>query len=166
MSHPWERSEGETSKAFAAFCTYRDLGIQRSHEKVREQSGRSPGYERVIRRWSSRYQWEARTLAYDDHMDAVRRSGREKAEKSAAMKKHLDNSRRIAQSLLLYGEEALELALRSVRAYKNLPPESVPPSEASGLARSALAAAQSGLDAEAHSLGVETVIGLIEAEDG
>lgn len=163
MSQPWERREGETSKAFAAFCVYRDMGPERSIDKVSAKYQKSVA---LLNRWCQANDWPRRATSYDDHMDAVRRSGREKAEKSAAMKKHLENSRRIANALLIYGEEALELALRSVRAYKNLPAESVQPAEASGLARSALAAAQSGLDAEAHSLGVETVISLVEAEDG
>lgn len=68
MSQPWEQWERETPKAFAAFCSYRDLGSQRSHEKVREKSGKSPGYERVIRRWSSRYDWVNRVTAWDNRL--------------------------------------------------------------------------------------------------
>lgn len=168
MSQPWERREGETSKAFAAFCVYRDLGPSRSVEKAYRQgigreSAKIPGY---FFAWASRYGWEARGLDWDVHLDSVRRQGIEKAEGSVAMRRHLENTRRISADLIAFGLSALALAQRSVGAYANLPAEAVQPSEASGLARSALASLQIGLDAEAHSLGVETVVSALEGDDG
>ena len=61
----WERYEKESSKAYAAFCIYRDLGVDRSYEQVQKKCGKSA---RLIARWGSKYNWVARCQAYDDHL--------------------------------------------------------------------------------------------------
>ncbi len=68
--NPWDRQEGETPKAYAAFCAYRDLGTERSLEKV----GGSSAKVRVCERWSSRYSWPARAAAWDEHLREVKDS--------------------------------------------------------------------------------------------
>lgn len=69
----WERQEGETGKAFAAFCVYRDMGTERSIEKAyRRGNGREtasvPGY---FAGWSARHDWVARAEAYDAFLGSV-----------------------------------------------------------------------------------------------
>lgn len=74
MTLPWEPQPGESSTAFAAFACYRDLGSERSLEAV----GRSLGKSRVLmERWSTKFAWVARALAYDAHLDALSRKKRE-----------------------------------------------------------------------------------------
>lgn len=162
---PWERQEGETEKAFQAFCAYRDMGTGRSIQKLRKNAGKTQGYERHLFAWSSRYDWPARAAAWDQHLDSERRSAVVESERGRALQEHLETTRRMAEKMLRTGEAMLALAERSIKAYVQLPAESVQPSEASSLGRSGMALIASGLDAQAHSLGVETAIEGVR-EDG
>ena len=58
----WERQENESTKAFQAFCIYRDLGAGRTLAKVAEKLRKS--YD-LIRRWSKNYFWQNRADAWD-----------------------------------------------------------------------------------------------------
>lgn len=68
MSEPWERQKGESRQAFAAFCTYRDLGVTRSIVRASETLAKSGS---LLSRWSQDWHWVARTNGYDDHLAAV-----------------------------------------------------------------------------------------------
>lgn len=59
---PWDRQPGETSKAYAAFCVYRDLGSERSTRKTAEHLSKS---EALIHGWSARWGWPERSRAWD-----------------------------------------------------------------------------------------------------
>jgi len=59
---PWDRQPGETSKAYAAFVTYRDLGADRSTRAVGEALTKS---EALIKRWSGQNDWVTRAAAWD-----------------------------------------------------------------------------------------------------
>lgn len=75
MTEVWERQEGETAKAFQAFCCYRDLGPKRTLPaayaayKGRGIGGkaakRAPGF---FERWGSQHNWVERAEAFDKHM--------------------------------------------------------------------------------------------------
>ena len=155
---PWGMRPGETSKAFAAFCAYRDMGPERSHEIVREKVGKEPGYLRQIERWSDRYEWASRAAAYDAHMDSVRRGGYEEAERSAACRAYLERIRASAAEVLAAGHLCLKIATRSLKAYHDLPPETLTPGDAAGLIRSGVAAVDYALNAEAVALGLSETL--------
>lgn len=156
--NPWDRQEGETPKAYAAFCAYRDLGTGRSIQKLRENSEKTQGYERHLLSWSSRYSWPARAAAWDEHLDRERRAVVVESERGRALREHLETTRKMSREMLETGAAMLALARRSLKAYSQLPAESVQPTEASSLGRTGVALIQTGLDAEAHALGVETAI--------
>lgn len=59
---PWDRQPGETSKAYEAFLTYRDLGAGRSIQLVCNELGKS---KTVMDRWSSQHNWVSRAAAWD-----------------------------------------------------------------------------------------------------
>ena len=59
---PWDRQPGETTPAYAAFASYRDMGHSRSNAKVARELGKSVT---IINRWSSQWRWVARTEAWD-----------------------------------------------------------------------------------------------------
>lgn len=82
MPQPWERQPGETSKAYAAFCRYRDMDPgKRSLAAVSSQGkkcGKGGKPSTVIADLSAKHDWVARAAAYDDHMDELVRAKLEK----------------------------------------------------------------------------------------
>lgn len=81
MPEIWERLPNESSKAYAAFCIYRDLGSERSLDGVRrklEENGKKVSIK-FLGRWSSKYNWVARAQAYDDYLERKKREEKEKA---------------------------------------------------------------------------------------
>src|SRR5690349_9354557 len=89
---PWERQWGESSRAYAAFCIYRDLGRKRSLDKAFQSycaeqqkpltaDGRAPGQWAL---WSAKNSWPARAAAYDDHLDRENREARESRSRELA----------------------------------------------------------------------------------
>ena len=64
---PWERQPKEPTKAFGAFCFYRDLpSYKRTFNAVVSDTGMS---ERTIIGWSQKYSWRERVEAWDDELD-------------------------------------------------------------------------------------------------
>jgi hypothetical protein len=85
MVVPWEQLPGESSKAYAAFCLYRDQGLNRSIEATsrayhghsaplgRETpTGRRRGASGQIRRWAQRWNWSARARAWDQELEHIK----------------------------------------------------------------------------------------------
>jgi hypothetical protein len=71
----FEREPGETPKAWDAFKIYRDLGKGRTHKKVAELMGKTPGYCRTLEIWSSKNDWIDRAQAWDDYHEMMRNEG-------------------------------------------------------------------------------------------
>lgn len=78
MAEVWERQPGESSRAYAAFCIYRDLGPERSLEKVRQMLDK-PRTRKWLGEWSVKYKWVERAQAYDDYIEQKKRKEQEKA---------------------------------------------------------------------------------------
>lgn len=83
MGERWERMPGEGMLAFEAFCVYRDLGPSRTHEKVRrsivnEDNNPRRKSRRQLQEWSAKWDWSARAVAYDEHLDSERRIASQK----------------------------------------------------------------------------------------
>jgi hypothetical protein len=78
MREPWERLKGESSKAYAAFCLYRDMGKERSIAKAAQKDGGGTARGRRYEKWSSRWRWLQRAQGYDDNLDRELRAKNEK----------------------------------------------------------------------------------------
>ena len=78
--HEWDRLSGESSKAYAHFCLYRDMGMSRSLRALENVDGCTSGY-RQLGRWSSRWRWVERCQSYDDHLQLQDRLRKEKERK-------------------------------------------------------------------------------------
>lgn len=77
----WERLDGESAKAYAAFCVYRDLGPGRSlaiaygcWRRANGVAGSAVKAAGFWQQWSSAFGWVARAAAYDAHLDAEKRA--------------------------------------------------------------------------------------------
>jgi antitoxin component of MazEF toxin-antitoxin module len=88
----WDRQRGESRKAYAAFCAYRDFGVARSQVKVAKQLGKS---ETLVARWSAKWQWVARADGFDRYQDEELRKER-MADVKDALKQHTQMSRNLA----------------------------------------------------------------------
>lgn len=95
MTKPWERQKGESSKSFAWFEIYLDLGASRKLPKVIEKiesmhlnvTKSSDSIENVIpvptlsqlKTQSHRWHWSKRAREYDNYLSGLRRQQKEEA---------------------------------------------------------------------------------------
>lgn len=107
-AEPWARQPNETSVAFEAFRTYRDLEpSKRSLVKVAERVGKS---DSLMARWSRKHGWVRRAQAWDERKDAEKR-----AQELAEVKKM---GERHAQQAQTFGRVLLEPAMVLVEKLK------------------------------------------------
>jgi len=78
MSEIWDRLPNESTKAYAAFCVYRDLGPERSLDKAGQKLDK-PRSRKWLGEWSAKYKWVERAEAYDDYIEKLKRKEREEA---------------------------------------------------------------------------------------
>ena len=74
----WERLTGESSAAFAAFCSFRDFGLERNIRKavdsvVKDEAVRAKRY-RVWRNWSTQFRWRERAADYDRYTEKLKQA--------------------------------------------------------------------------------------------
>ncbi|MCK4830772.1 hypothetical protein KA005_84450 [bacterium] len=118
---PWEKQEHETSKAYAAFCAYRDMGTDRSlvkiipitHPKAYESgnAAKIKAKRDQLAAWSSKYGWVARVEAYDVYLELKERHENELEIKKMA-KRHAQASlltmKKAVDRIKLIGEKDIE----------------------------------------------------------
>ena len=76
---PWERQPEETAKAFQAFCVYRDMGPERSLNKLVQTLHKN---STTLGEWSGKYEWVSRCAAWDAEQDRIARQEQIKAIKA------------------------------------------------------------------------------------
>ena len=99
----WERLEDETTKQYEAFCTYRDMGQDRSLRAVAEKLQKS---ETLMGRWSGKNQWVDRAAAWDDEQDRIEREIAQK-EQAKAIREMRKKHANLASAMLLKATKAL-----------------------------------------------------------
>ena len=116
-ANPWDRREFESSKAYEAFCTYRDMGTQRSLSKVSEKLQKS---ETLMGRWSRTYDWVERAAAWDEEEDRIAReiARKEQAEEIKKMRKR-------------HADVATAMIMKAARALNRLKEEEIRPNDIS-----------------------------------
>ena len=70
-SQAWERVKGETRQAYGAFHHYLMLGERRSLSLLSDSFRTIQGKPKplsLLKRWSSKWFWQDRCAAYDDHL--------------------------------------------------------------------------------------------------
>lgn len=124
--NPWEKQEGENAKSYAAFCAYRDMGVNRSFAKIVPVLYGELGKDkttvklRQLATWSSKHNWVKRAEAYDVYLETSERLENEREIKKMAkehakaavltMSKAMDRIEQIGEKELneLTPKEALE----------------------------------------------------------
>lgn len=76
MTEPWERQKGESQQSFAAFAIYRDMGDNRSLQRVSQQVAKRL---QLMKRWSERDNWVARVDEWDAENDRIKRAAHTRA---------------------------------------------------------------------------------------
>jgi bacteriocin-like protein len=127
MALPWDRLPGESSKAYAAFCIYRDLGPRRSIDEASRiyhgktpplgnsaPTGRRPEASGQIRHWAQRWNWIVRAEAWDQDLERLKR------------KKQIDAVEEMTER---HAKEALMLQNKAVERLRQLRPEELNPRE-------------------------------------
>ncbi len=103
-TEPWERQEGESTKAFEAFTIYLNMGADRSLRAVAEKLGK---FRTLIERWSSSNAWVERVDAYDAF---IQKKAQAEAIKDAVKKVRKMNDRHIGIALKLQEKAMAALA--------------------------------------------------------
>ena len=67
---PFDQQPNESTKAFAAFSEYLNMGAERSLAAVGKRLGKSEG---LMERWSARFDWPGRVRAHEAHLATVER---------------------------------------------------------------------------------------------
>jgi arginine utilization protein RocB len=74
----WERLPGETGGAFAAFCAFRDLGLDRNIRKAVESIEKDVAAQgrkyKVWRNWSTQFKWRERVTDYDKYIEKLKQA--------------------------------------------------------------------------------------------
>lgn len=93
---PWERQDGESAKAYQAFCKYLDMGEKRSIRAVAQQLGKSAT---LMARWSSTWHWPDRVAEYEEDL---RRQAYKKAQNDAEKmaKRHINIALKMQEKAL------------------------------------------------------------------
>jgi hypothetical protein len=73
----WERLAGESSRAYEAFCAFRDFGPERNIRIAVESAPKSDGKAvsgkqksyGVWRTWAAKFRWQERAADYDRHIE-------------------------------------------------------------------------------------------------
>src|SRR5690606_14943299 len=64
----WDQQSNESTKAFEAFCTYRDMGVGRSLRKLSKIANL---HLSTLGEHSSKNDWQSRAAAWDAHLDQI-----------------------------------------------------------------------------------------------
>ena len=184
----YDRADGETTKAYAAFTIYRNMGDCRSLEKTAgefyptiDSPQKRPRNIAQIEVWSRTYHWVDRCKDYDRDREHERRQIKSEHEKAAYIR-DLENyhlqQKEIGMRGLIFAIESIRsisLAIEPIRQKMTLY-QSIDPKEweifcqAQVAAKNVMAVAVSGADIAARGLMIgqmlESIEGEIEARSG
>ena len=165
MAQPeiWIQQEGETPKAYEAFCAYRDMGADRSLLKVHrqrvgnEKATSVPGF---ITNLSDANDWLSRARAYDAYLELTARKGREEAH-TAEIAAYRERCRKAA---IQTGEMALQVLLKAGQRLQTLAPGEIEPQVLPAYLRAAASVMEASLNAEAEAVGVRALEAILDTD--
>lgn len=100
----WDKQVGETTKSYAAFSIYRNMGISRSFKKaaikyLENNDGKLLAKVRQFEKWSIKYNWVSRVESWDIEQEQEERIENAKAVKDMA-KRHANESMLLQQKAI------------------------------------------------------------------
>ena len=98
---PWEKHFEENSKAYQAFCLYRDMGPYRTLEKCTKEiaeSWQKTYHPKYIRNLSAKHNWVERSEAYDEYLEKIIRETNEEAIPEM-VRRHAEDSKDIQTAI-------------------------------------------------------------------
>lgn len=105
----WERQPGETPKQWEAFALYRDMGAERSIQKVADELGKTKPNLGV---WSKKNHWVERVTAWDAEVDRLNRLQQVKD-----IKKMRKNHATVASAMIVKAAQALnKIPIEEIKA--------------------------------------------------
>lgn len=117
---PWERQRGESAKAFAAFCGYRDMGPRRSLRELARalSANKTTTYLAQLGEWSRRWNWVERVKAWDEELDKKAREA-QLEEVRKMRERHVREAMSIQEMAIrrLKGMDPTELSANDVLRY-------------------------------------------------
>lgn len=121
MVEIWDRMVGESTKAYKAFCLYRDMGPDdRSYAKVGQRTGKT---KQAIEKWGLRWNWVARATAYDDYTEVQTRAVQERERKAMAER---------------HAKQAMLIQQKIIQRLQTLNPDDIPPSSITSMFEAAV----------------------------
>lgn len=120
----YDRQDGETIKAYAAFCIYRNLGTGRTHEKVCEKIYSAEDRQnpcrnvRQVRAWSSANNWIDRCKDYDRDEEILERErirSRNIDEHDRELEQFRQSNKAMGSALLAMGARLMKIGDRVAR---------------------------------------------------
>lgn len=170
----WERQDGESGKAYAAFCVYRDMGKGRSAEAAywtgkgyerdslpRSKNGKIRAPQGRWAQWCDRFVWVERARSYDLYLELMARRGRE-AQHLADLGAFRERQRKLAAATT---EAAVELLKKANKRLAEMEPDDIPPGALPAFFRAAAAVAEASAGSEAQALAVDELMRLLDAGD-
>ncbi len=160
----WDQREGESPKAYQAFCAYRDMGADRSIVKAHRRlsqtdAGRAPRHWDV---WAFENDWKTRAAAYDTHLELIARQVREE-EHRTEVRAYRERARKSAAALSELTLVALQKASARLIA---LDPSEIKAGDLPHFLRAAAQIMDTSLNAEAEAVGVRELENIFDNAKG
>jgi hypothetical protein len=115
----YDRSDGETAKAYAAFTIYRNMGVSRSLDRtavefypVIDSSQKRPRNIAQIQVWSRTYNWVSRCRDFDLDEEAIARERKrelDRAEHDSKLEAYRADNEEVGNELLRLSKDLLGL---------------------------------------------------------
>lgn len=161
----WEKQPGESDSSWTCFCVYRDMGRERSYNRLVEKLEK-PIHITTLRKWGTEFNWVERCRVYDDCLEseAMRlRQERMRDEYSLKLEAYRNDAETISKELMAVANKAMEVVLREIDT-RLATPEPLTASELAALIRAATTLTESGMELMADAIGVEEIVEILADE--
>lgn len=154
-TNEWDQRPNETSKAYAAFEVYRDMGLERSTADVAQELGKSKG---LIQRWSRTHGWVDRCRKFDERQSKIKNEVEESTLRQSYVERlagHQDRTEKTANALTSVGLTALD---KCMKVLSRTPDGELPPAGVATLMRAVSHVLDSANISRSEALAIEELV--------